>query len=346
MGLIGKKLVVVLLLVLFGAVSSYAGLTPVKQLAPVGVKSMSVPVLNVNKQPVKLAIDFPRSGGTVWDGKVVNIRWHVLSGSVDKTDKIDIVLLKNNQVVNTIARGVSITLPNYYAWHAKATGGGRTSVGVYRIKMLHSRTSQMLAITGNFSIKSPAAVTKFKIITPSAGSTSHWCQGRSYLIRWETENPIPGTYSIDLFDESTGTVVKPIAASVQSTGSFNFNVPAIGNIVGSGYKLRFKNSFWDWKNAYILYHNAPYSTGKLYAANIGNQLTVSMTQHCPVSSPISIQLLDQNRQFVDTIASGIPSQNGNIERTFNYSVPQLTPGKYYVRVTDGVQHFDEDLDLH
>jgi hypothetical protein len=195
------------------------------------------------------------------------------------------VLLKNNKVVNTIARGVKNTLHSY-AWHVKAVGAGRASGGTYRIKMLQGGTSHLLAISGNFSIKSPSAVAQFKIITPPAGSTARWCAGRNYLIKWKTINPTSGTYSIDLFSELTGEVVIPIAASEPQTGQVSFTVPVVNNVTSSVYKLRFKNSFWNWKNVAISYNKTPFTLNALYGAHIGNQMTVTMRQTCPVSAPI------------------------------------------------------------
>lgn len=296
------------------------------------------------RSDIKANITQPSSGGTIWLDKVIDIRWST-EGSLDKKARLDILLFNGKTLVDTIAKGI-IAKEQKFSWFVNTglTTQKSSSGNQYRIQLVNSETSKVIDTSGYFSIEK-ITESIFKVNSPRAGSTTYWCKGNSYPVRWETINPRVESYNIDLIQERTGQVVIPIAQDVPTTGSINFD-PSVTSGSTSLLKLRFKNGAFEWKNAFVSVLDAPFNIQKLYGVRIGSSLELELQQFCPVSSNISFELLDQNHQTVAILFNEIPSANGHTTRKFECVIPSVPAGDYFIRVTDGTTHYDEDLEIY
>ncbi|OQX44263.1 MAG: hypothetical protein B0D86_06090, partial [Candidatus Sedimenticola endophacoides] len=174
-----------------------------------------------------------------------------------------------------------------------------------------------------------------------------WCTGEAHTVRWSSTLPPATPLRIDLVKPMAGgpQVWMTLSENTPNDGSFEW--PGIAeadfNSVDLGLKVRIATL--DSTHEVIGDH---FSFGKpLYleqpdAAHTwrhGANVQIGWDLICPQAQPLSIDLLDADRQPYMNIASGLSAQpraSTNKRFTHSWQVPQsVDPGSYYVRLSSG-----------
>jgi hypothetical protein len=318
-----------------------------------GIAPKAVPLSNQpqvipsikGKQSLKVEVKEPAENLKYFTGNQLPIRWDVLQ-TPSKQAKIDIIMEQIGvQKIYQIASGID-AIKEQYSWKIKldAGAGRKEKIKRFRIKLIDSHSKGVLSMSDVFQIEHKVA-TVFSFTSPKAALKINWCKGNSYPVSWTSTNLPAGSYNIDLFEERTDQIRIPVAQGVGPNGSIIFNANHTNQGAATLRMIFHNDRLRKIFPSLITYSNHPFALGNVYTTQRGNPIPIYLTQVCATSGSLSIQLLDANHQVIDTIADNIPPAGGGNETNYMYHQTNVPPGTYYVRATDGTNHFDRQFSI-
>lgn len=338
--------------------TTHVGSAVANQTQPLEIASLSSPAIHniaplqiqnklavlPGKNSLKVKVMAPAPGSIFFASTPLMVKWHV-EYTPSKDAKIDIILEQIGvQNSYTIATGIR-AIKEQISWKINIPQITRKGTDKrFRLKIIDSQTKKVLSTGGIFNIR-PKTDLKFVFTEPKAKLKIYWCKGNSYPIRWESSNYPAGPYNIDLIEERSDQIRVPVAQGVGANGSITFNANHTNQGAAVLRMTLHNNKMKLIFPSLITYSNHKFNLGQIYDTRRGNPMPISLSQVCMTQNSLSVQLLDANHQVLETIASNIPPAADLTRTDFTFRNTNRAPGTYYIRATDGSNHFDRQFTI-
>lgn len=296
-------------------------------------------------QAARLTVLSPNGGEQLEVGSTVVIRWqaHGIGG------RGDLLLQQGTRTVATIARNVDLAAESA-KWTVRLP---RRAAGSFTV-LLRSREDRNLSdssdrpftivtagagatATGTPSESPTEAAPSISIIEPAADR--NWCTNAAHEFRWSANLPAGTDIRIELLDSMGESIWQTITPATANTGHYQWPGLTDAQFASGLIILRPRLSANDGSISKIgsyLHFGKALMLSKP-SSNLtwrqGTKYQIQWRQLCDLPSPLTIELLDSNRQLKQTIAAGMPTSGSSSNSWLDWTVPgDLAPGTYYMRV--------------
>lgn len=335
--------------------------SPLQRPAPVSPKTPAMPgkPLSPATASASIRVLSPNGGETLQQGSKIRIRWTVRGNP----GRGDVLLQQGGRTIATIGRNINLAAGNIN-WDVRSPSNLGSGLRILvqsssdrRVQDQSDRTFSIVAARGGTpsspatpppseggsdgsgtSTPSAPAPAGFSISEPAANQT--WCTNKPHTFHWtSTSLPAGSQIKIDLMRSDGGSVWQAITASTANTGSYQWPGLTDAQFASGMITVRPRISTTDGSVSKIgdmLHFGKPLMVSKP-SSNLtwrqGSQYLIQWIQLCDLPSAPSIELLDNNHQLVQTIASGLSTSGSQYAKSHSWTVPaDLTPGTYYIRI--------------